>query len=758
MGKEINKYKPTQVDEGWRNDKKEKSATKVDEGWRKNAKKAGNETKVDEGWRHNASVDGLDASDIMNMAAANYFPTLEAFKEAVVKLHELVSSNNNVYKVEKTLSTAGGESVILLCSDSEGKKVVAKVYYESVNSPGSSVSSRRRVLEYMKTEEGQKYTLAVSEIGLQEFGNSKYYFEIMPFVEEGDISNKGAFSFDEICVVTRQLNEAIHSIHKFGILHRDITPNNIYKIADRYVLGDFGVATVTQNGNLNVTRHVVGKDGYVAPELRLCVTDQPTFTYGDKTDYYSLGVTLGSLFEGHNVYDGMEASMISVSVQKGKLPLRRLALNRELLENLLKGLCKYDAKYRFGYDDVNQWLSEHNYTGSNSDEEWPKKFNLLGVECCDEESLFKEITQDEEHWNEAKDLLYRKYFERFFNSFRLDLAREAQKAEETYRSGDSDKGLAVFLKKLYPYGPIVYRGYTFSNLQELGNKMVAAKKPAAYGEILRKHCISYWLDNTKGISIKPDTRNLIDEIERLAESEPQISCFWFGNSFAEKRQLTVCEKTVSTISQLVEALFASPAVFYKGDGLKKILSREEGADLYGFLFSFGYKKIWDDVMQKTNQCDLFGKTCFLLSMIDDIAVKENVDPVCIRKFFVKYGPIGIATYTKQLLTRANKIYKPLDAEGKRVISKIIDFREPTQKKIEKLSIDELYKIYDPLIQNVDKFNKILIDNPFCVSAGVYKENGVICTNLIGCFAFNIFGRQAPIGFSYFIEKAEGDTD
>lgn len=220
MDSGMNGRKATQVDEGWRADSSSlgRKATEVDEGWRTASVASGHKaTEVDEGWRNsnngrkatvvdegwrNAAADMLDPANIMNKATANHFATLEEFQDAVAKLPQLTSSTNNVYPIKKTISKAGGESIILLCSDPDGKDVVAKVYYESVNSAGSSISARTRVLEYMGTEDGQKYTLAVSEIGLVGFGNSKYYFEITPFVADGDISDDGAFSFDEICVLT----------------------------------------------------------------------------------------------------------------------------------------------------------------------------------------------------------------------------------------------------------------------------------------------------------------------------------------------------------------------------------------------------------------------------------------------------------------------------------------------------------------------------------------------------------------------------
>ena len=739
-----NERKGTLIGEGWRTVTSPSGckATEVEEGWREQGVNSGRKsTEVDEGWRNTAE----NISDPVNIIqeAENHFATIDEFKKEIAKLSQLISITNNVYPVKKIISDKGGESVVLLCSDPDGNDVAAKVYYEPANGKGSSISTRTHILEYMRTEEGKKYTLAVSETGLVTFGKSKYYFEIMQYCPDADLSNKGAYSFDEIVKITKQVNEALHSIHKAGIIHRDIKPENLYELGGQIKLGDFGIARNGLLGRSKATEFIAGTPGYAAPETR-------RYIYNEKSDYYSLGVTLASLFEGHFVFENMTFEMMVLAEENESLPLVRNDPRREELENLLNGLYRINAKQRFGYEDVNQWLADHNYIGNFMKEEWPKALRLPEEEYRDEKSLFFGLTQDEDHWNLGKELLYNKTFEQFFKSFRTDLSIAAKRSDELYRGAERDKGFAVFLKSLFAPGPIVWKGYSFGGLQELGDIMVAAKKAAIYGEILQAQCISHWLACTEGISVDEDIKKLVDEIEALAVKEPEIACYWFGNSFAAKRQLSICGKTVSTIPQLIKALFNTPIAFYQGDGLKKMLDRKAGADFYGFLFSLGYKEIVNEEWEYMKQCDIFNKASLLISMMDNIAVKAGVNPKIIRNFFVKYGPVGIATYTKRLLVQNKDVYIPLDVDGKQAIAKIIGFREPASGTVE-----ELFRAYTPLVESVDKFRKILIDNPFCVVTGVYVNKGVMCTNLIGCFAFNIFERFAPLGFSTFIEEANG---
>lgn len=755
----------TSVDIGWRAGNLEptsgRKTTQIEEGWRSQQMKSErNATQIDAGWRQEID-DVFSLENGHGKIVSNYFSTLDEFKDAVEKLSELKSSLGNIYTVKKTISRAGGEAIVLSTAAPNGNDVVAKVYYEPINGAGSSIASRSHVLEYMKTEEGKKYTLAVSEIGTVGFGESKYYFEIMPYysclqLPEKNEENEDSFDqiveltrqkypFERIVEITRQLNEALHAIHKAGIIHRDIKPDNLYECDGRYILGDFGIAKNVAQGRFHVTKHILGAEGYRAPEAT-------QYIYSPASDYYSLGITLASLFEGNFVFDSMTYEMQASAQASERLPLLRVDDNRESIENLVNGLCRMSPKQRFGYEDVIRWLSDHNYTGGGIEEEWPRPLIVMKEKCYDEKSLFFSITKDAEHWNEGLELLYGKHFENFFKSFRTDLARAAQIADELYRVDDKDKGLSVFLKNLFAPGPIVWKGYTFNSLAELGNKMVRTKNPEGYAEILRKGCITHWLANTEGI-IKDDvTYLLVDEIEKLSAKEPEIACYWYGNSFAEERYLNICDVQVSNINELFDAMFHNAGIFYAKDGLNKLIDRKEGSDLYGFLFSYGYKEIIDKEWESVRGCDKFNKASILFAMLDNIAVKSNCNPKVVRTFYVNYGPVGAATYIQRLVANGKEeTYIPLDVDGKQILSAIKSFNVNFNSDVQ-----AIFKAYIPLNDNIEKLQKLLIDNPFCIVTGVYESKGIICTNLRGSLGFTLYDKPAPLGYHAWINYNGGN--
>ena len=756
--------KTTQVDNGWRNsDKSRNKATEVDPGWRDPNKSEGKATEVDSGWRdpekserivtevdpgwRNKINDTLDPQKLMYSVTANFFSKIDDFKDAVEKLLELKSASGYSYHVKNTISRKGGESIVLLCSAPDDNEVVAKVYYEPVNGAGSSISSRARVLEYMQTDEGKRYTLAVADIGLVDFGGSKYYFEIMPYCPDTDLSDDAQYSFEQIVEITKQLNEALHSIHQAGIIHRDIKPENIFKFGDIYKIGDFGIAKEGAQGRYNITEHIVGTEGYRAPEAT-------RYLFSSASDYYSLGITLASLFEGHFIFENMTYEMQTLAQEGERLPLTRVDPNREMLENLLNGLCRISRKQRFNYDDVNKWLEDHNY-GRILEEGWPRDLELLEGKYRDEKSLFYGITKDKFHWDAALLMLYNKTFGNFFSTFKTNLANIAHQIadEDEYRNNNIDKGLFIFLKALYAPGPIVWKGVTFNSTEELGDKMIATETSTDYVELLQNNCISIWLEITKGVEVPDETKELVNSIEKISLTKPEVACYWFGRSFAsakqlEKCKLKICNKEVTTIDELIKVLFSSSKIFYQTDGYKKLKDQKDGADLYGYLFSLGYKEIVDKEWEKLKDCDLFNKTVILIDMLDVIAVKAGANVTTLkilRNFFTHYGPVGIAALTKQLVEE--KVYTPLDYDGKTILDEISSFDPPAEG-----TVVALFRAYLPLIEKVDKMRNQLIDNPHLIELGFYEEKGVRCTNLKGCFAFKIFDRVAPLAFNTLIEN------
>lgn len=93
----------------------------------------------------------------------------------------------------------------------------------------------------------------------------------------------------KLCI---QLCDALISVHKAGIIHKDITPNNILITADGSIkLIDFGIARELSPDSHNDTE-ILGTRGFVAPEVRSAFPSSYT------ADLYSVGCILNYMLTG----------------------------------------------------------------------------------------------------------------------------------------------------------------------------------------------------------------------------------------------------------------------------------------------------------------------------------------------------------------------------------------------------------------------------------------------------------------------------
>ena len=121
----------------------------------------------------------------------------------------------------------------------------------------------------------------------------------------------------EILAVLEGHSRALHAAHEAGLVHRDVTPGNLFVTEDAGAMVlDFGLARDTTGdvSAMTLSQELIGTLPYMAPEqIRGDPIDR-------RTDVYALGVVLYEALSGRQPFVGRMRSDVSRRILSGEAP------------------------------------------------------------------------------------------------------------------------------------------------------------------------------------------------------------------------------------------------------------------------------------------------------------------------------------------------------------------------------------------------------------------------------------------------------
>lgn len=227
--------------------------------------------------------------------------------------------------------------------------------------------------------------VSIYDVGKQD--DSQYI--VMEFIDgitlKDYITQKGILPWREAVDIAVQICSALEQAHKNHIVHRDIKPHNIMITNEGIAkVTDFGIARAVTSATITMVGSTIGSVHYFSPEqARGSFTDE-------KSDLYSLGVTIYEMVTGRVPFDGESPVAVALKhiQEKAERPIDvNPSLPKGINDLILKAMKKdQNLRYQTASDmlnDLKRTLNNPNtkIAGSNAAEDLPtRKIQAVGAD------------------------------------------------------------------------------------------------------------------------------------------------------------------------------------------------------------------------------------------------------------------------------------------------------------------------------------------------------------------------------------------
>ena len=220
------------------------------------------------------------------------------------------------YAIEQPLGE-GGMALVYLARDLKHDRLVAiKVLRPEL---AASIGPERFLREIHVTAKlSHPHILPLYDSGDAE----GLLFYVMPFVEGeslGDmLEREKQLSIDDAIRITKEVAGALGHAHSYGLIHRDVKPDNVMMSGTHAIVADFGIAkALSDAGGTGVTQTgtSIGTPAYMSPEQAAGLSD-----LDGRSDIYALGCMLYEMLVGQVPFTGPTPQAIMARHTMDQIP------------------------------------------------------------------------------------------------------------------------------------------------------------------------------------------------------------------------------------------------------------------------------------------------------------------------------------------------------------------------------------------------------------------------------------------------------
>ena len=219
----------------------------------------------------------------------------------------------------------------------EDKKIKEEIALKIIK---PEIASDRKTIERFSNELKMARKIAHRNVcRMYDLGEEKgTHYITMEYVPGEDlkrlIRKVGQFSAGKTIFMASQVCEGLAEAHRFGVVHRDLKPQNIMIDEDGNArIMDFGIARTVKGKGITGAGVMIGTPEYMSPEqAEVKEVDQ-------RSDIYSLGVILYEMVTGRVPFEGETPLGIAMK-HKNEVPQDPRQINAQLTEDLSRVIMR----------------------------------------------------------------------------------------------------------------------------------------------------------------------------------------------------------------------------------------------------------------------------------------------------------------------------------------------------------------------------------------------------------------------------------
>jgi serine/threonine-protein kinase len=270
-------------------------------------------------------------SESLIVFASNYVFVVASSVLGLITGHAVWTAQEKLYRARRigryrlqAPIGKGGMGEVWLAWDVSLRRNVALKILRTADAPSLEAVKRFEREAHAAGQLHGPHVVQIFDFGASEDGLYYIAMEYLPGMDLATlVENFGPMPSARAIRVGMQACTALEEAHESGIIHRDLKPHNLFMTRvgddpDFVKLLDFGIVRVrapgTASEHLTWTGTMVGTPAYLAPEVWQGAPAD------ERSDIYSLGVTLHFLLTGETPFEGWTVSQLRGAQLAGLSP------------------------------------------------------------------------------------------------------------------------------------------------------------------------------------------------------------------------------------------------------------------------------------------------------------------------------------------------------------------------------------------------------------------------------------------------------